>query len=69
VWKNFAAQNNNSASEDCLKLNIWTKNAGNTKAKKPVLIFLHGGRTFHMMLFSFLQILTNFYRISDPGSS
>ncbi|KAH7069523.1 cholinesterase precursor [Paraphoma chrysanthemicola] len=44
VWKNFAAQNNNSASEDCLKLNVWTKNTGNRNAKKPVLVFLHGGR-------------------------
>ncbi|KAH7356153.1 cholinesterase precursor [Pyrenochaeta sp. MPI-SDFR-AT-0127] len=44
VWKNFAAQNTNPASEDCLKLNVWTKNPGNTKAKRPVLVFLHGGR-------------------------
>ncbi|KAF3041469.1 hypothetical protein E8E11_006081 [Didymella keratinophila] len=44
VWKNFAAQNSNPVSEDCLKLNIWTKNVGNIKAKKPVLVFLHGGR-------------------------
>ncbi|KZM23178.1 hydrolase [Ascochyta rabiei] len=44
VWKNFAAQNSNPTSEDCLKLNVWTKNAGNTSAKKPVLVFLHGGR-------------------------
>ncbi|KAF2134298.1 cholinesterase precursor [Dothidotthia symphoricarpi CBS 119687] len=44
VWKNFAAQNSNPTSEDCLKLNVWTKNAGNAKAKKPVLVFIHGGR-------------------------
>ncbi|KAI4691523.1 uncharacterized protein J4E84_003817 [Alternaria hordeiaustralica] len=44
VWKNFAAQNNNSVSEDCLKLNVWTASAGDTDAKKPVLVFLHGGR-------------------------
>lgn len=44
VWKNFAAQNNNPVSEDCLKLNVWTKNAGNPRAKKPVLVFFHGGR-------------------------
>ncbi|KAH8726245.1 Alpha/Beta hydrolase protein [Phaeosphaeriaceae sp. PMI808] len=42
VWKNFAAQNNNSASEDCLKLSIWTRNPGNSSAKKPVIVFLHG---------------------------
>jgi carboxylesterase type B len=48
VWKNFAAQNSNPTSEDCLKLNVWTKNAGNVKAKKPVLVFLHGGRKLLM---------------------
>lgn len=45
VWKNFAAQNNNPVSEDCLKLNIWTTDVGLLGAKKPVLVFLHGGRT------------------------
>ncbi|KAI1556105.1 PnbA Carboxylesterase type B [Pyrenophora tritici-repentis] len=44
VWKNFAAQNNNSVSEDCLKLNVWTTDTGESDAKKPVLVFLHGGR-------------------------
>lgn len=43
VWKNFAAQNSNPSSEDCLKLNIWTKTP-NTSAKKPVFIWFHGGR-------------------------
>ncbi|KAK6858393.1 hypothetical protein PG995_006092 [Apiospora arundinis] len=38
VWKNFAAQNNNPSSEDCLALNIWTKGPG-LSAKKPVLVF------------------------------
>ncbi|KAF2737760.1 cholinesterase precursor [Polyplosphaeria fusca] len=43
VWKNFAAQNDNPSSEDCLKLNIWTKTP--TKSgKKPVFIWFHGGR-------------------------
>lgn len=49
VWKNFVAQNSNPASEDCLKLNVWTKNPGDTRAKKPVLVFLHGGRTLLLM--------------------
>ncbi|EOA80944.1 hypothetical protein ACJQWK_09942 [Exserohilum turcicum] len=44
VWKNFAAQNNNSVSEDCLKLNVWTASPGHADAKKPVLVFIHGGR-------------------------
>ncbi|ORY09302.1 cholinesterase precursor [Clohesyomyces aquaticus] len=43
VWKNFAAKNGNPSDEDCLKLNIWTKSAS-ASAKKPVFIWLHGGR-------------------------
>ncbi|KAI4115542.1 MAG: hypothetical protein LQ341_007727, partial [Variospora aurantia] len=43
VWKNFAAQNNNPSSEDCLKLNIWTKTLSRT-GKRPVFIWFHGGR-------------------------
>ncbi|KAK7911917.1 hypothetical protein PG985_014398 [Apiospora marii] len=35
--------NDNPSSEDCLALNIWTKNPG-TSAKKPVLVWFHGGR-------------------------
>ncbi|MDR2461046.1 MAG: carboxylesterase family protein [Deltaproteobacteria bacterium] len=30
-------------SEDCLSLNIWTKEAGNAEARLPVFIFIHGG--------------------------
>ncbi|KAK7959643.1 cholinesterase precursor [Apiospora aurea] len=43
VWKNFAAQNDNTSSEDCLALNVWTKNPG-ISAKKPALVWFHGGR-------------------------
>ncbi|KAK7964099.1 cholinesterase precursor [Apiospora saccharicola] len=43
VWKNFAAQNDNPSSEDCLALNIWTKNPV-ISAKQPVLVWFHGGR-------------------------
>ncbi|KAI4227238.1 MAG: hypothetical protein L6R36_002558 [Xanthoria steineri] len=43
VWKNFAAQNSNPSSEDCLKLNIWTK-LPCLAEKKPVFIWFHGGR-------------------------
>lgn len=35
-------QNPGHSDEDCLNLNIWTKEADNAK-KKPVMIFLHGG--------------------------
>lgn len=43
VWNMFAAQTGNPSSEDCLSLNIWTKTPHNS-AKKPVLIWFHGGR-------------------------
>jgi carboxylesterase type B len=36
MLKNFTAQNNNPVSEDCLKLNIWTKSPGDKRAKKAV---------------------------------
>lgn len=29
--------------EDCLRLNIWTKAAGNDGKKRPVMVWLHGG--------------------------
>lgn len=43
VWNMFAAQTGNPSSEDCLSLNIWTKTP-NGSAKKPVLVWFHGGR-------------------------
>ncbi|EEP79125.1 predicted protein [Uncinocarpus reesii 1704] len=39
---NFASQKGNPQSEDCLKLNVWSKATGSTR--KPVLIWFHGGR-------------------------
>lgn len=30
-------------SEDCLYLNVWTENKDNASAKKPVIVFIHGG--------------------------
>lgn len=47
VWNMFAAQNGNPSSEDCLSLNIWTKTPSST-ARKPVLIWFHGGRMYMM---------------------
>ncbi|KAF2204208.1 cholinesterase precursor [Delitschia confertaspora ATCC 74209] len=43
TWKNFAGQNDNPASEDCLKLNVWAK-ATLWWELKPVLVYFHGGR-------------------------
>lgn len=42
VWHSEAASFNEK-SEDCLTLNIWTKAANETDAKKPVMVFIHGG--------------------------
>ncbi|KAH9860601.1 hypothetical protein J1614_011932, partial [Plenodomus biglobosus] len=44
IWEYFIARNDNAASEDCLKLNVWVRDVANVKAKKPVLVFFHGGR-------------------------
>lgn len=40
---NFASQKGNPQSEDCLKLNVWTKATPSTS--NPVLVWFHGGRT------------------------
>jgi carboxylesterase type B len=43
----FASAAGNPQNEDCLTLNIWSKPTPRaTAVKKPVLIFLYGGRTF-----------------------
>ncbi|KAF3479459.1 carboxylesterase [Arthroderma uncinatum] len=42
IIANFAGQNVKPQSEDCLKLNVWTKNT--SSKKKPVLLWIHGGR-------------------------
>ncbi|PNS17490.1 hypothetical protein CAC42_8033 [Sphaceloma murrayae] len=45
IYSKFTAQNNNTQSEDCLALNIWTKSPRDCgKSNKPVFIFFHGGR-------------------------
>lgn len=42
VWHSEEASFNEK-SEDCLTLNIWTKSANEPDAKKPVMVFIHGG--------------------------
>ncbi len=42
VWHSEEASFNEQ-SEDCLTLNIWTKSANDADAKKPVMVFVHGG--------------------------
>ena len=41
IFQNFTSQNRNPQSEDCLALNIWSKNSGHVN--KPVLLWIHGG--------------------------
>ncbi|KAI9788904.1 MAG: hypothetical protein M1816_006469 [Peltula sp. TS41687] len=42
IIANFLSQTNHTQSEDCLTLNIWSKQT--RRRAKPVLIFFHGGR-------------------------
>lgn len=45
MYNKFTAHNNNSQSEDCLALNIWTKAAADRgEENQPVFVFFHGGR-------------------------
>lgn len=42
IVANFANQNGNLQSEDCLYLNVWSKKS--PKTSKPVIVFFYGGR-------------------------
>ncbi|OAX81978.1 hypothetical protein ACJ72_03681, partial [Emergomyces africanus] len=42
IIANFAGQNGNQQSEDCLKLNVWSK--ATWRKEKPVMVWIHGGR-------------------------
>lgn len=51
VYSNFVNSLNNTQSEDCLTLNVWSKPAGNSTTDdggdaglKPVLVWIYGGR-------------------------
>ena len=39
-------------SEDCLHLNVFTKNLGSTKDLKPVIVYIHGG----VSIFHFIKV-------------
>lgn len=43
VYAAFVNQLNNTQSEDCLTLNIWSK-VSDSPQKKPVIVFVYGGR-------------------------
>lgn len=40
----FTAATGTQRSEDCLTLNIWSKQTGKNEANKPVFVLFHGGR-------------------------
>lgn len=50
IYNQFTAHNDNTQSEDCLALNIWTKSVATTddhgasNGSQPVFVFFHGGR-------------------------
>lgn len=45
VYASFVNQLNNTQSEDCLTLNIWTRGGvPSAEQKKPVIVFIYGGR-------------------------
>lgn len=73
VWNMFAAQTGNPSSEDCLSLNIWTKTPDNS-AKKPVLIWFHGGRKWFAIsrlteTAAVRAVLITTYRLPDTWSA
>ncbi|HPR73879.1 MAG TPA: carboxylesterase family protein [Bacteroidales bacterium] len=41
--KEFYSQSPHVKNEDCLYLNVWTPEAGNTEANLPVAMWIHGG--------------------------
>ncbi|KAI3326849.1 alpha/beta-hydrolase [Xylariaceae sp. AK1471] len=44
IYANFVNQLNNTQSEDCLTLNIWSRAYRPQRRLKPVIVWIHGGR-------------------------
>ncbi|KAH8160243.1 hypothetical protein CIB48_g7997 [Xylaria polymorpha] len=44
IYANFVNQLNNTQSEDCLTLNVWSRPYKSQRRLKPVLVWIHGGR-------------------------
>ncbi|KAI0449098.1 alpha/beta-hydrolase [Xylaria acuta] len=44
IYANFVNQLNNTQSEDCLTLNVWSRPYKSQRILKPVIVWIHGGR-------------------------
>ncbi|KAI0113750.1 alpha/beta-hydrolase [Nemania sp. FL0031] len=44
IYANFVNQLNNTQSEDCLTLNVWSRTDKSQHTLKPVIVWIHGGR-------------------------
>ncbi|TGJ86558.1 hypothetical protein E0Z10_g2253 [Xylaria hypoxylon] len=44
IYGNFVNQLNNTQSEDCLTLNVWSGTYKSRRRLKPVIVWIHGGR-------------------------
>ncbi|KAI0814467.1 alpha/beta-hydrolase [Xylaria sp. FL0064] len=44
IYANFVNQLNNTQSEDCLTLNVWSRASESKRRLKPVIVWIHGGR-------------------------
>ncbi|KAK5637247.1 hypothetical protein RRF57_012959 [Xylaria bambusicola] len=44
IYADFVNQLNNTQSEDCLTLNVWSRTSKSGHILKPVIVWVHGGR-------------------------
>ncbi|KAI8629804.1 alpha/beta-hydrolase [Xylariaceae sp. FL1651] len=44
IYASFVNQLNNTQSEDCLTLNVWSRTFGPQGTLRPVIVWIHGGR-------------------------
>ena len=51
-----------------MKLNIWTANSGKADAKKPVLLFIHGGRTLPIRFVTINLTTSLGFQVPGPNS-
>ncbi|KAI1132135.1 alpha/beta-hydrolase [Nemania abortiva] len=44
IYADFVNQLNNTQSEDCLTLNVWSRTDESQRTLRPVIVWIHGGR-------------------------